>query len=286
MIDFLDDAPVAGSLDTAWHAGRPSPGHDPAPEIQVHAYTEHTVILRQSKSVHYEAPFLFLLFGNDRALLIDTGATSDPDHFPLRATVDALIEDWLMRNPRAQYGLTVAHTHGHGDHIAGDGQFSDRPGTVVVAPGLDDVTAHFGLDGWPDHIAELDLGGRVLDLVPGPGHQSAALVFYDRHTGLLLTGDSLYPGRLYVEDRAAFAETVDRLPGFCATRPVSHILGCHIEMTTTADVDYPVGTTYQPDEPPLQLTTAHLHTLRRVLAETAGQPGSHPSGDFIVVYTS
>ncbi|MEJ8640387.1 MBL fold metallo-hydrolase [Streptomyces sp. MS1.HAVA.3] len=215
--------------------------------------------------------------------MIDTGATSDPDRFPLRATVDALIEDWLLRNPRAQYGLTVAHTHGHGDHIAGDGQFSGRPGTVVVGPGLDDVTSHFGLDGWPHRTAELDLGGRVLDLVPGPGHQSAALVFYDRHTGLLLTGDSLYPGRLYVDDRAAYAATVDRLLDFCASRPVTHVLGCHIEMTTTADVDYPAGTTYQPDEPPLQLSTTHLHTLRRALVETAGRTGSHPYGEFIVV---
>ncbi|MBT2540244.1 MBL fold metallo-hydrolase [Streptomyces sp. ISL-44] len=286
MIDFLADIPVAGSLDIVWHAGWPSPKHDPAPEIQIHAYTENTVILRQNKSVHYEAPFLFLLFGNESALLIDTGATSDPGHFPLRATVDALIEDWLMRNPRAQYGLTVAHTHGHGDHIAADGQFTDRPGTTVVGHGLDEVTAHFGLGGWPHRTAELDLGGRILDLVPGPGHHSAALVFYDRHTGLLLTGDSLYPGRLYVEDRAAYAETADRLLDFCATRPVTHVLGCHIEMTTVADTDYPRGTTYQPDEPPLQLTAAHLRTLRKALAETAGQPGSQPCGDFIVVYTS
>lgn len=82
MIDFLGDAPVVGSLDVEWHAGWPSPKHDPAPEIQVHAYTEDTLILRQNKSVHYEAPFLFLLFGNEGALLIDTGATSDPGHFP------------------------------------------------------------------------------------------------------------------------------------------------------------------------------------------------------------
>ncbi|MCX5151676.1 MBL fold metallo-hydrolase [Streptomyces sp. NBC_00320] len=284
MIDFLADAPVPGSLDAVWHAGWPSPKHDPAPEIQVHAYTENTVILRQNKSVHYEAPFLFLLFGNERALLIDTGATADPGHFPLRATVDALIEDWLMRNPRARYGLTVAHTHGHGDHIAGDGQFTDRPETTIVGPGLDAVTVHFGLDDWPHHTAELDLGGRVLDLIPGPGHQAAALVFHDRHTGLLLTGDSLYPGRLYVEDRAAYAETVDRLVDFCATRPITHVLGCHIEMTTKPDTDYPRGTTYQPDEPPLQLATTHLHALRRALAETAGQPGSHPRGSFVVVY--
>lgn len=189
-----------------------------------------------------------------------------------------------MRNPRARYGLTVAHTHGHGDHIAGDGQFTDRPETTIVGPGLDEVTVLFGLDDWPHHTAELDLGGRVLDLIPGPGHQAAALVFHDRHTGLLLTGDSLYPGRLYVEDRAAYAETVDRLVDFCATRPITHILGCHIEMTTKPDTDYPRGTTYQPDEPPLQLATTHLHALRRALAETAGQPGSHPRGSFVVVY--
>ncbi|MGW0772629.1 hypothetical protein ACWD01_03015 [Streptomyces sp. NPDC002835] len=67
MIDFRAGAPVTGSLDVRWHAGHPSPETDPAPAIQVHSYSEHTLILRQNKSVHFEAPFLFLLFGNDRA---------------------------------------------------------------------------------------------------------------------------------------------------------------------------------------------------------------------------
>ncbi|MFG2621383.1 MBL fold metallo-hydrolase [Streptomyces sp. NPDC048507] len=284
MIDFLRDAPVAHGLDVVWHAGWPSPKHDPAPEIQVHAYSEHTVILRQNKSVHYEAPFLFLLFGNERALLLDTGASADAAHFPLRRTVDALIEDWLARHPRPGYSLLVAHTHGHGDHTAADGQFAGRPHTTVVGAGLAEVTEHFGLGGWPYRTGELDLGGRVLDLLPGPGHQESALVFYDRHTGALLTGDSLYPGRLYVEDRAAYSATVDRLLDFCAARPVGDVLGCHIEMTTTAGQDYPRGTTHQPDEPPLQLTAAHLRTLRRALDETAGRPGSHAYDDFVLVY--
>lgn len=143
----------------------------------------------------------------------------------------------------------VAHTHGHGDHIAGDAQFADRPRTEVVGPSLKEVTDFFGIEAWPECQGELDLGGRVLDLLPGPGHQEAAVVFHDRHTGLLLTGDSLYPGRLYVQDSAVFTATVDRLLAFCEATPVTHILGCHIEMTTTADVDYPRGTTYQPDEP-------------------------------------
>ncbi|QIP84709.1 MBL fold metallo-hydrolase [Streptomyces sp. Tu 2975] len=279
MIDFRTDTPVAGSLDVRWHAGSPPPGDDTAAAIQAHAYTEHTLILRQNKSVHFEAPFLYLLFGNDRALLLDTGATADPAAMPLRATVDTLIGQWLARHPRERYGLVVAHTHGHGDHIAGDAQFADRPYTEVVGPSLDAVTAHFGFEQWPLRPAELDLGGRVLDLLPGPGHEEAAVVLHDRHTGLLLTGDSLYPGRLYVTDVPAFTATVDRLLAFCSTNRVTHVLGCHIEMTRTADTDYPRGTTYQPDEPPLELTPDHLLRLRDALARRQG-----PSGDFIVVY--
>ncbi|WP_307708235.1 MBL fold metallo-hydrolase [Streptomyces sp. V1I6] len=279
MIDFRTDAPVAGSLDVRWHAGSALPGDDTAPAIQVHAYSEHTLILRQNKSVHFEAPFLYLLFGNDRALLLDTGATADPAAMPLRATVDTLIGRWLARHPRERYGLVVAHTHGHGDHIAGDAQFADRPYTEVVGPSLDAVTAYFGFEQWPLRPAELDLGGRVLDLLPGPGHEEAAVVFHDRHTGLLLTGDSLYPGRLYVGDVPAFTATVDRLLAFCGANRVTHVLGCHIEMTRTPDRDYPRGTVHQPDEPPLELTTAHLSRLRDALARRQG-----PSGDFIVVY--
>ncbi|WP_328536743.1 MBL fold metallo-hydrolase [Streptomyces sp. NBC_00344] len=279
MIDFHDGAPVPGSLDVVWHAGWPSPKHDPAPEIQVHAYTEHTLILRQNKSVHYEAPFLFLLFGNERALLLDTGATEDPGFFPLRATVDSLIGRWLERHPRERYGLLVAHTHGHGDHHAGDAQFAERPYTTVVGHRLTEVTEYFGLSRWPSGQAELDLGGRVLDLVPGPGHQSAAVVFHDRHTGLLLTGDSLYPGRIYVGDKEAFSATVERLLAFCADHPVTHLLGCHIEMSATAHQDYPRGTTHQPDEPPLQLTVEHLRRLAQALRDGTDDP----QGEFSVV---
>ncbi|MFI9101292.1 MBL fold metallo-hydrolase [Streptomyces fildesensis] len=285
MNDFSGPA-GPGDLDVRWHAGWPSAKHDPAPEIQVHAYDERTLILRQNMSVHFEAPFVFLFLGADRALLLDTGATADERYFPLRRTVDAAIEDWLVRHPRPGYGLLVAHTHGHGDHIAADGQFTGRPDTTVVGPGLADVVDFFGLAGWPDTRAELDLGGgRVLDVIPGPGHQEAAVVLYDRATGLLLTGDSFYPGMLYVQDTAAFTATVDRLLDFCATRPVTHVLGCHIEMTTTPGEAYPRGTTYQPDEPPLQLTTGQLAALRKALTETGGRPGAHICDNFIVDIT-
>ena len=65
-------------LQVRWIHGSPSAKHDTDPEIQVHAYRADTHILRQNKSVHYEAPFLFLLQGVRRSLLIDTGATAAP----------------------------------------------------------------------------------------------------------------------------------------------------------------------------------------------------------------
>ena len=59
--------------------------------MQVVQYNEDTFVLRQNVCVHWEAPFTYLLFGNKGALLIDTGATANADHYPLRETVDALI---------------------------------------------------------------------------------------------------------------------------------------------------------------------------------------------------
>ncbi|APU16505.1 MBL fold metallo-hydrolase [Actinoalloteichus fjordicus] len=273
-------ASTSGDLDVGWHAGWPSPKHDPAPEIQVHAYDERTVILRQNMSVHFEAPFLFLLLGADRALLLDTGATEAAEHFPLRRVVDSLLADRIRHRP--DYALVVAHTHGHGDHVAGDPQFVDRPNTTIVGRELADVVGFFGLRDWPAVTGEFDLGDRLIDVIPGPGHQAAAVVFHDRDTGLLFTGDTFYPGRLYVEDWPAFAATVDRLTEFCARRSVSGILGCHIEMTTTPGVDYPRGTTHQPAEPPLAMTVDQLGDLRRAVAEIDGRPGVHRFDDFII----
>ncbi|SDE37606.1 MBL fold metallo-hydrolase [Glycomyces harbinensis] len=271
-------------LDAAWHAGWPSPKHDPAPEIQSHRAEEHTVIMRQNMSVNFEAPFLFLLFGNESALLIDTGATPEPEYFPLREVVDAHIADWLERHRRSDYRLIVAHTHGHGDHKAADGQFAGRPDTVVVGPDVEAVTEYYGFGDWPNGTREIDLGGRVVDVVPGPGHQMAATVFYDRWTRLLLTGDTFYPGRLYVQDWGAYVDTVDRLVAWCEEHPVSHLLGCHVEMSARPGKDYPRGSTYQPDEAALPMRVSQLTALQQALREIDGKPGIHRYDDFHVWY--
>ncbi|MCB5163785.1 MBL fold metallo-hydrolase [Streptomyces bambusae] len=282
LIDFGDAPLPARPLDVRWIHGSPSAKHNTDPDIQVHAYDEHTMVLRQNMAIDYEAPFLFLLFGNERAVLIDTGATASADLFPLRRTVDGLVDDWLVRNPREGYELLVLHTHGHGDHVAGDGQFADRPGTNVVGAELATAWAYFGFDHAPDAVARVDLGGRVLECLATPGHHEAAVTYYDPWTGFLLTGDTVYPGRLYVADWPAFARTVDRLIEFSERRPVTHVLGCHIEMTSEPGVDYPIRTTHQPDEPPLELTTDHLRELRTALSALGDRPTRHACPRFII----
>jgi len=69
-IDFADGAGVP-NLDVAWIHGSEAAKYNTDPDIQVHACDEHTYILRQNKAVHYEAPFMFLLFGAAKAVLLD-----------------------------------------------------------------------------------------------------------------------------------------------------------------------------------------------------------------------
>ncbi|WP_194820038.1 MBL fold metallo-hydrolase [Nocardia sp. XZ_19_385] len=276
------NTPQPRALDVRWIHGSPSAKHNTDPDIQVHTYDEHTVILRQNMAVNYEAPFLFLLFGETEVVLIDTGATASAEFFPLRRVVDELIADWLERHPRTGYRLLVLHTHAHTDHIAGDSQFADRPATTLVGADLATASKYFGFNENPDAVAQVDLGGRVLECLLTPGHHEAAVTFYDPWTGFLLTGDTVYPGRLYIQDWPAFTRSIDRLIDFCDHHPITHILGCHIEMTTEPGIDYPVRTAYQPDELPLEMTTDDLREIRTALTEIGDEPSRRAYPRFIL----
>nr|WP_288024313.1 MBL fold metallo-hydrolase [Arthrobacter sp.] len=221
------------------------------------------------------------MFGNSRALLLDTGATADAAQFPLRATVDSIMTGWLAAHPTPGYGLLVAHTHGHGDHIAGDGQFADRPDTEVVGAGVAAVRAFFGFDddGVPVRV---DLGVRALEAIHTPGHQDAAITLFDPWTGWLLTGDTVCPGRLYVEDMTAFTASLDRMVALARARRVSSVLGSHIEMTARRGRDYPAGTLFQPDEPPLQMSVDQLAEVSAAAHAVASRPGAHVFDHFII----
>jgi len=265
------------NLDVRWICGDPG-----EPPIQVHAYDPDTFVLRQGKATSFEAPFLYLLFGTERALLLDTGATADAARLPLRETIDRIVSAWLADHPREGYELVVAHTHAHGDHIAGDAQLADRPSTTVVGTDLGAVQSFFGFSAWPNQVVRFDLGGRALEVTGIPGHHPTSIAIFDPATGFLLTGDSVYPGRLYAFDMPAFVASIDRLVAFAASRPVTFVLGAHVEMSRTPGRDYPIGARHQPHEHPLQLAPDRLRAVQQAAHDAATKPGVHVHDDFVL----
>jgi hydroxyacylglutathione hydrolase len=262
-----------------WIHGSPDCDRSTDPPLQVAAVDDDTFVIRQSKCVNFEAPFLYLLLGTETALLHDTGATADADLFPIRRTVDDRIAGRSLR-------IVVTHSHGHGDHWAGDAQFTDLPPGSVAPIGATEVAAFFGIEDWPRGAATLDLGDRSLDVLPTPGHLGDHVVLFDRTRGLLLSGDTLLPGTLTVRDWPAYLESTKRLAGFARETatlgtPVRSILGAHIEMSTSGG-RYELGTTYQPDEVPLPLTVDDLFGLEAMLHETGDTPRSIPGDRFVV----
>lgn len=266
----------AGVLPRQWAANGPECPRKP--EFQIHRYNDDFYILRESGCSNYEKPFLFLLFGKDKALLLDTGAGKTD----VAEVVESLLARWAEAQHRSSPPLVVAHTHGHGDHISGDESFRALSGATVVAPNPKAVQEFFGFRNWPNDIATFDLGERVLDLIPIPGHEPSSVAFYDRQTGVLFSGDTLYPGRLYVQDAPAFVASIQRLVEFTRDKVVTHILGDHIENTRTPYLDYPIRTVYQPDEHEFALGRAHLLELNQALGEMNGQVVRRAFRDFTI----
>jgi len=265
-----------GVLPGHWITGGPDCAT--VPKWQVHAYNPDFYILRESGCTNYEKPFLYLFFGSERVLLQDTGAGETN----VAEIVNQTIAEWLRRNRRQSIPLIVAHSHGHGDHVSGDVQFAGQPDTTVIPLSVEGTQNAFGIRRWPEDRGSLDLGNRILDVIAIPGHQPFSVAFYDRLTGVLLTGDTLYPGRLYVSDFAAYRASIQRLVDFTHDKPVAHILGCHVEQSNTPFLDYPVGTKYQPEEHVLELSRAHLVELNEALQSMNGDPVRYALRDFTI----
>jgi len=250
------------------------------PEMQVQAIDADTLVIRQSVKTNFEAPFLYLIFGHDRVMLIDSGAGG----LKIRPTIDRLIGEWQAKHGGRPIHLIVAHSHGHGDHHAGDAEFADRPDTDVVGLAPEAVAAFFHIADWPHDIVTYDLGGRVVNIIPTPGHQPAHMMVYDARTQLLFSGDMLYPGRLYVPiDRFPdFRASAERIATFAATHPIRALLGAHIEMTTTPGQDYGMKAPTHPSEHPLPLDPAVIGELKQATEQAASPPVLDRHGDFIV----
>jgi glyoxylase-like metal-dependent hydrolase (beta-lactamase superfamily II) len=255
------DAFSCGTDFPQWQSGTSCPE---ATAIQIHRYGPNTYILRQSLCTSFEGPFMFMVFGQDRVLIEDTGDGG----IPIATAVQGVIDDWLEQNGKTDIELVIVNSHGHGDHVQGNAALAALAGATEVGYTVGELQSFFGIATWPTDTATYDLGGRELQIVPIPGHQSAHIAIYDPEERLLLTGDTLYPGRLYIGDFAAFQASIDRLVA-------------HVEMSTVAGDDYDFGAAEHPNEHPLQLERDHLLELQSAIA-AMGAPTIEVHDDFII----
>jgi hydroxyacylglutathione hydrolase len=267
---------ATGSLDVHWLEGAEDCDSAAQPPLQVHRYEAQTYILRQSPCADFEGPFMYLLIGANEALLIDTGAVEDPERMPLAKTV----MDLLPSVDGAKFPLVVVHTHSHSDHHAGDAQFATLPSVKVAPTDLAEMQEFLGFNtpnrsqAWPDRTVQIDLGGRVVEVIAAPGHHPSHVLFYDSRTQLLFSGDFLLPGRLLIDDLEAYRGSASRAVDFVKARPVSHILGAHIELDAQGE-PYATGTQHHPNERRLELEKADLLALPAALETFNGFYARH-----------
>jgi hypothetical protein len=69
---------------------------------------------------------------------------------------------------------------------------------------------------------------------------------------------------------------------FTEGKIVTHVLGCHIEQSSTPYQDYPIGTMYQPHEHVLELSRGHLLELNEGLRKLNGKPARVAYRDFTI----
>ena len=120
---------------------------------------------------------VYLVEGNDKALLIDAGA-------------------WMPHLDKAVAKLTdkpvmLALTHGHGDHVGGVVSFPEAWIHPADTSMIGEGARHYGIkvnllsDG-----EVIDLGGRQIEVLHTPGHTSGSVTFFDKERHYGFSGDA------------------------------------------------------------------------------------------------
>src|SRR5262249_24124432 len=141
----------SGTLSQPWLTG--GPNCVSVPDWQGHEYNEDFYIIRQSGCIKAEKPFLYLIFGEDKALFADTGVaygTPDRTVIPTAPLIIDLIARWAKRKNHAPVSLTVIHSHSHRDHTAADDQFKALPNVQFVAATPGEIQKAAGISKWPE----------------------------------------------------------------------------------------------------------------------------------------
>jgi glyoxylase-like metal-dependent hydrolase (beta-lactamase superfamily II) len=173
----------------------------------------------------------YLIEGDEKALLFDTG--------------NGIADIAKLAGSLTEKPISVLNSHTHYDHVGGNYAFDTiygmdteftrlrqtghsnqeiaievskpalcRPLPKGITPdnhtGRPFTVSHFISDGY-----EIDLGGRVLEVLHIPGHTPDAIALIDRQAKLMWTGDSYYSGPIWLfapeTDLDDYARSLDRL---------------------------------------------------------------------------
>lgn len=252
---------------------------DQEDDLTVHRYDDDTFIIRQSLCTSFEAPFIYLLFGEHTVLVEDSGAGG----VAIADKVVEVVEQWKADrgDPTAEIEILLINSHAHGDHVAGNQQFAGLPQVTIIGFQQEQIAEFLDI-GWPDESGEIELGGRIVDVVPIPGHEANHVALYDRDTKLLLTGDTLYPGRLFIDEFGDYVQSYRKLADFKLSHPICFALGAHIELSTTPGDDFDFGATEHPDEHELQMHPDQIDEVLDALEAMNGVPRRESHDHFII----
>ena len=223
-----------GTLPESW-AESPDACATRQSDFRLHEYNPDFYILRQSGCTNYEKPFLYLIFGDGQALLVDTGARGAR----VADAVGAALKRWADAHGKPIPRLVAAHSHAHGDHVAGDSALAVMPGVTVVGTSPEAVQRFFGLKARfvatfdPADASSTSFRFRT---------RAASIAIYDRRTqdprpATRCTRPPLVAGRVR-EARGGSSISPETFSGSRPRRP--HRGGAH------AVPDYPIGEVSSP----------------------------------------
>src|SRR5918992_746261 len=146
---------------------------------------------------YHQINWSYLIIGEDRALLFDTG----PGLRDITAVVASLTDK----------PVTALLSHLHFDHTGNFHRFADRAmadlpilrtceaNGVFIAPEHMFLGSYEDMSWVPVTIGHwwpighrIDLGGRSLKIIATPGHSPDSISLFDREENVLLAGDFLY----------------------------------------------------------------------------------------------
>lgn len=143
-------------------------------------------INRNSWRIEDSGVRFFLLTGQKRALLVDSGRNVQNAR-----DIAAVLTD---------LPVSLLNTHADADHVASNAQFE----SFYMHPAEEPNYRRGGRGGEILPVLEgdvIDLGGRELEIIHLPGHTPGSIALLDRSSRVLISGDPIQDGRIFMFGR-------------------------------------------------------------------------------------